>query len=117
MTTVFPVGAEEFPVLTEKRPGQFDASYIPWRDKSKGHVISSVANGSAKRPYSFEVTWWGGKPDVAVSTADSANTNDFGDRDGSEKPIRELKGMPKTHRRDIRAYALRVAEHVRNRVF
>jgi hypothetical protein len=110
----FPVAADEFPVLHEKRPW-LKARYIPWRDLVTGYVIAPVADNSRKRPYLFE--WRGGAPDADVSAADSANPNSFGDRDGSDKPLRALQCTSKKHRRDVHAFALRVGKYVRNRVF
>jgi len=112
----FPVGTDEFPTLTEKRPGQFEATYHPSVDWVKGHLIAQTANSSEKRPYLFQVSWYEGKPDIFVTTGDPSNMNIF-DRDGVGKPIRELKGMSRKHRPDIHAKALKIAEHVRNRVF
>jgi hypothetical protein len=112
-----PLEGDEFPKLTETKPGQFEATYVGWMDCVKGWVIGELAGGSGKRPYRFEVRWHKGKPNVTVSTADPSNEAGFDDRDGPGKPIRELTGMPSKHRRDLHDYALRVAKHVRTRVF
>jgi len=40
--------ADEFPVLTEKKLGRFDVTYIPMLDLIKGHVMYDTADGSKK---------------------------------------------------------------------
>ncbi len=113
---VSPLVGEEFPKLTETKPGQFSAKYHYWTDRVEGWLMGNTANGSGKRRYPFRVELRNGMYYPKVSTADSDNKN-FDDRDGIGKPIRELKWMPRKHRPDLHDYAKRIAEHVRERVF
>src|SRR5579884_2105061 len=52
---VSPVVGEEFPKVTETKPGQFGAKYHYWTGRAGGWLMGDTADGSGKRRYPFRV--------------------------------------------------------------
>lgn len=112
----FPNDRDRFPVLTETRPGQFEAIYDPYQEKVKGHVFSDTVDRGKNRAYLFEAEWHAGKWNATITAGDPNNENLFDDRDNNRRVFRALKGMPIKHRRDLHDYVSRISSHIRNRV-
>jgi hypothetical protein len=115
----FPADATGLPTRVYKQNGFFEVNVLS-NDSGidlQGWVSDKTKAGSTRR-YLFaahiQATTKEVAPTITISLADPKNGNSFGDRDGIGKPIREIRGLPQSARKDIREKVSRIARYVKD---
>jgi len=114
MRTSYPSDESKLPKTQLAMFGSFNVRYQAGLDQASGWLKSDTTKNE-KRRYVFEVTWKNGKPHSVVSVANPDLGVDFDVRDTRDGKFiyRELKGLPRTNRKDLHEYACRIGEAVR----